>query len=68
MAVNVTSLRRKFLSPGDADIAHLETGEQFLRLFCRFMPRTMLRYAIEKVPERKRRDYLHGRLSLERKV
>lgn len=32
----------------------------FLEQRCRVMPRTMLRYAIEKFPERKRKAYLQG--------
>ena len=35
-------------------------AERFLARHCRTMPRTMLRYAIERFPEAKRRRYLHG--------
>ena len=40
---------------GKRDVAALE---EFLGRHCRAMPRTMLRYAIEKFSERKRREYM----------
>lgn len=42
---------------GKRDVATLE---EFLGQHCRAMPRTMLRYAIERFPDDKRRAYLTG--------
>ena len=44
---------------GNRDI---EAEEEFLQIYYKEMPRTMLRYAIEKFPEQKRQDYLKGRI------
>ncbi len=44
---------------GKQDLATLET---FLKKHYREMPRTMLRYAIEKFPEPKRQRYLKGKI------
>jgi 3-methyladenine DNA glycosylase AlkD len=38
----------------------MTTLEAFLDQHCRMMPRTMLRYAIERFPEKKRLAYLKG--------
>ena len=40
----------------------LKTEETFLKRQYRDLPRTMLRYAIEKFPEKKRQSYLHGHI------
>ena len=41
---------------------HLATEERFLKEHYKKMPRTMLRYAIERFPEPKRKRYLKGKI------
>jgi len=44
----------------EVGMRYLQAEEQFLKTYYRQMPRTMLRYAIERFPEVKRRAYLEG--------
>ena len=41
---------------------HMATEEAFLKEHYKNMPRTMLRYAIERFPESKRQRYLKGKI------
>ena len=51
-----SSVRREI---GKRDVATLEA---FLGKHCQVMPRTMLRYAIERFSDEKRRKYMDGKL------
>jgi 3-methyladenine DNA glycosylase AlkD len=39
-----------------------EIEDSFLKKYYKFMPRTMLRYAIEKYPEEERQKFLKGEI------
>jgi 3-methyladenine DNA glycosylase AlkD len=41
---------------------NLPLEEEFLKVHYKDMPRTMLRYAIERFPESKRQRYLKGKI------
>jgi 3-methyladenine DNA glycosylase AlkD len=40
----------------------MSAEERFLKQYYKKMPRTMLRYAIERFPEGKRKQYLNGKV------
>jgi 3-methyladenine DNA glycosylase AlkD len=44
---------------------HIQTEKEFLNKYYRKMPRTMLRYAIERFPEAERQRYLKGSIQIE---
>jgi hypothetical protein len=48
---------QRFFKTGRGEYAE---GDRFLREHYRFMPRTMLRYAIERFSDRRRQQYLRG--------
>jgi 3-methyladenine DNA glycosylase AlkD len=41
---------------------NMEVEEGFLKKYYKNMPRTMLRYSIERFPEKKRQKYLKGKI------
>jgi hypothetical protein len=53
----VAAVSCRFFKSGPGEYGE---GDLFLRTHGRRMPRTTLRYAIERLPEEKRRHYLRG--------